>query len=83
MADEQQIQGTVDKGVGKAKEVLGRATGDSKTEAEGQNQQVEGQIRQTAGNVRQNAQHMGDRAEDAANRVRNAMSDDEDDAGRR
>jgi uncharacterized protein YjbJ (UPF0337 family) len=75
MADEQEVKGTVDKGVGKAKETWGRATGDSKTEAEGQNQQLEGQLRQTAGRVRRNAQHAGDRIADAADRARDAVDD--------
>ena len=76
MADEQQIQGTMDKGVGKAKEAWGRATGDTETEAEGQNQQVEGQVRQTVGNAQQGAQHIGDRLEDGVNRVKDAARDD-------
>jgi uncharacterized protein YjbJ (UPF0337 family) len=65
MPDEQEVQGTVDKGAGKAKEAWGNATGDTQTKREGQMQQVEGDARKAAGSTRRHAQDMADDAKDA------------------
>jgi len=46
--------GLVDKVAGKAKEALGKATGDKSTEREGKKDQVKGDAKKTIGNVQQN-----------------------------
>lgn len=71
--DDQQVQGGLDKSIGKAKETVGRVAGDTQTEAEGQNQQVEGQIRQGVGDLKDKAQQAGDRLRDGAERLGNAI----------
>ncbi|MFL6803461.1 MAG: CsbD family protein, partial [Xanthobacteraceae bacterium] len=40
---------------GKAKEVAGKVTGDSKTEAEGKADQVKGKVRNTVGGMKDSA----------------------------
>jgi uncharacterized protein YjbJ (UPF0337 family) len=46
--------GLVDKVAGKAKEALGKATGDKSTEREGKKDQLKGDAKKTVGNVQQN-----------------------------
>ena len=46
--------GLVDKVAGKAKEALGKATGDKSTEREGKKDQVKGDAKKAGGNVQQN-----------------------------
>ncbi|WP_214809109.1 CsbD family protein [Exiguobacterium sp. s144] len=46
--------GLVDKVAGKAKEALGKATGDKSTEREGKKDQVKGDAKKAVGNVQQN-----------------------------
>ena len=43
--------GLVDKVAGKAKEALGKATGDKSTEREGKKDQLKGDAKKTVGNV--------------------------------
>ena len=46
--------GLVDKVAGKAKEALGKATGDKSTEREGKKDQLKGDAKTPVGNVQQN-----------------------------
>ena len=48
------VDGLVDKVAGKAKEALGKATGDKSTEREGKKDQGKGDAKKTVGNVQQN-----------------------------
>lgn len=48
------VDGLVDKVAGKAKEALGKATGDKSTEREGKKDQLKGDAKKTVGNVQQN-----------------------------
>jgi uncharacterized protein YjbJ (UPF0337 family) len=67
--DDQKIKGKVDQGVGQAKVSVGRATGDRRTEAEGQDQQAAGKVREGAGKVK-------DAVGNAADKVGKALSGD-------
>ena len=53
--------GMVDKVAGKAKEALGKATGDKSTEREGKKDQLKGDAKKTVGNVQQNLDDMNRR----------------------
>jgi uncharacterized protein YjbJ (UPF0337 family) len=46
------IQGSVEQAKGKLKEVAGKATGDSKLEAEGKAQKVAGKVQNTIGGIK-------------------------------
>lgn len=83
MAQDQEVQGTVDKGVGKAKEAWGNVTGDSQTKAEGQMQQAEGDARQTVGHAQRKAQDAGDQIGDAAEHAGDAARTKMDDVSHR
>lgn len=47
--DKDRVKGSFEQAKGKAKEVAGKATGDSKLEGEGKAQQVAGKIQNTVG----------------------------------
>ena len=46
------IEGSVEQAKGKMKEVAGKATGDSKLEAEGKTQQVAGKVQNAVGGLK-------------------------------
>jgi uncharacterized protein YjbJ (UPF0337 family) len=48
-----QVKGTTDKAVGKVKEVAGRVTGDSETEAKGLAQQAKGNVQKKVGDAKE------------------------------
>ena len=50
--DKDRIKGSAEQAKGKMKEVAGKATGDSKTEAEGKSDQVKGKVRNTVGGLK-------------------------------
>jgi uncharacterized protein YjbJ (UPF0337 family) len=50
--DKDRIKGSAEQAKGKIKEVAGKITGDSKTEAEGKGEQVKGKIRNTIGGLK-------------------------------
>jgi uncharacterized protein YjbJ (UPF0337 family) len=50
--DKDRIQGSAEQAKGKVKEVAGKVTGDSKTEAEGKTDQVKGKIQNTVGGIK-------------------------------
>jgi len=50
--DKDRIQGSAEQAKGKVKEVAGKITGDSKTEAEGKTDQVKGKIQNTIGGIK-------------------------------
>jgi uncharacterized protein YjbJ (UPF0337 family) len=50
--DKDRIKGSAEQAKGKVKEVVGKVTGDSKTEAEGKADQVKGKIRNTVGGLK-------------------------------
>ena len=50
--DKDRIKGSAEQAKGKVKEVVGKVTGNSKTEAEGKADQVKGKIRNTVGGVK-------------------------------
>jgi uncharacterized protein YjbJ (UPF0337 family) len=50
--DKDRVKGSAKNLGGKAKEVVGKVTGDAKTEAEGKSDQVEGQIQNAWGGVK-------------------------------
>ena len=52
MVDKDRIEGSVEQAKGKAKEVAGKLTGDSKLESEGQGDQVKGKIQNTIGGIK-------------------------------
>lgn len=51
--ENKKADGLVDKVAGKAKEVLGKATGDKSTEREGKKDQFKGDTKDTVGNIQQ------------------------------
>jgi uncharacterized protein YjbJ (UPF0337 family) len=53
--DKDRIKGSAEQAKGKIKEVAGKVTGDSKTEAEGKGEQVKGKIRNTIGGLKDTA----------------------------
>jgi len=53
--DKDRIKGSAEQGKGKAKEVAGKVTGDSKTEAEGKADQLKGKVRNTVGGLKDTA----------------------------
>ena len=58
--DKDRIKGTFEQGKGKLKEVAGKATGDTKTEAEGKAEQAKGKIRNTIGGMKDAAREAVD-----------------------
>jgi uncharacterized protein YjbJ (UPF0337 family) len=46
------IEGSVEQGKGKVKEVAGKVTGDSKLETEGKAQQIAGKVQNTIGGMK-------------------------------
>jgi uncharacterized protein YjbJ (UPF0337 family) len=50
--DKDRIEGAAEQAKGKIKEVAGRITGDSKTEAEGKADQVKGKIQNAVGGIK-------------------------------
>jgi len=50
--DKDRVQGSFERAKGKAKEVAGKVTGDSKLETEGKAQQVAGKIQNTVGGLK-------------------------------
>jgi uncharacterized protein YjbJ (UPF0337 family) len=52
MVDKDRVEGSWEQAKGKVKEVAGKVTGDSKTEAEGQADQVKGKVKNTIGGIK-------------------------------
>jgi len=50
--DKDRIEGAAEQAKGKVKEVVGKITGDSKTEAEGKADQVKGKIQNAVGGIK-------------------------------
>ena len=50
--DKDRIEGSVEQAKGKAKEVAGKAAGDTKLEAEGKSDKVAGKLQNTIGGVK-------------------------------
>jgi uncharacterized protein YjbJ (UPF0337 family) len=58
--DEDRIKGTATNIGGKAKDVVGGAMGDNKTQAEGKADQISGQLQQAYGSAKDSAQEAAD-----------------------
>ena len=52
MVDKDRVKGSFEQAKGKVKEVVGKVTGDSKTEGEGKAGQVKGKIQNTVGGIK-------------------------------
>ena len=52
MIDKDRIEGSAEQAKGKVKEVVGKVTGDAKTETEGKADQVKGKIQNTVGGIK-------------------------------
>jgi uncharacterized protein YjbJ (UPF0337 family) len=52
MVDKDRIQGAVEQAKGKAKEVVGKVTGDSKLESEGKADQLKGKVQNAIGGLK-------------------------------
>ena len=52
MVDKDRVAGSLEQAKGKAKEVAGKVTGDSKLESEGKTDQVKGKIQNTIGGIK-------------------------------
>jgi uncharacterized protein YjbJ (UPF0337 family) len=50
--DKDRVEGVAEQAKGKVKEVAGKVTGDTKTEAEGKADQVKGKIQNTVGGIK-------------------------------
>jgi uncharacterized protein YjbJ (UPF0337 family) len=50
--DKDRIEGSAEQAKGKVKELAGKITGDSKTEAEGKTDQVKGKIQNAVGGIK-------------------------------
>jgi uncharacterized protein YjbJ (UPF0337 family) len=50
--DKDRIEGVAEQAKGKVKEVAGKVTGDTKTEAEGKADQVKGKVQNTVGGIK-------------------------------
>jgi len=50
--DKDRIEGSAEQAKGKVKEVVGKVTGDTKTETEGKADQVKGKVQNTVGGVK-------------------------------
>jgi uncharacterized protein YjbJ (UPF0337 family) len=55
MMDKDRIEGSIEQGKGKVKEVAGKVTGDTKTEAEGKAQQAAGKVQNAVGGLKDKA----------------------------
>jgi len=58
--DKDRIEGTAEQAKGKVKEVAGKVTGDTKTEAEGKADQVAGKAQNAVGSVKDKAREAAD-----------------------
>jgi uncharacterized protein YjbJ (UPF0337 family) len=56
--DKDRIRGTFEQAKGKAKELFGKLTGDTKTESEGKAEKVTGKAQNTIGGVKDKAREM-------------------------
>jgi uncharacterized protein YjbJ (UPF0337 family) len=52
MVDRDRVEGSLEQAKGKVKEVVGKVTGDKKTEGEGKADQVKGKIQNTIGGIK-------------------------------
>ena len=52
MVDKDRVEGSLEQAKGKVKEVVGKVTGDSKTETEGQADQAKGKVKNTIGGIK-------------------------------
>ena len=52
MVDKDRVEGVAKQAKGKVKEVAGKVTGDTKTEAEGKADQVKGKVQNTIGGIK-------------------------------
>jgi uncharacterized protein YjbJ (UPF0337 family) len=52
MVDKDRVEGSFEQTKGKVKEIAGKVTGDSKTEAEGQADQGKGKVKNTIGGIK-------------------------------
>jgi uncharacterized protein YjbJ (UPF0337 family) len=52
MVDKDRVEGSLEQTKGKVKEIAGKVTGDSKTEAEGQADQGKGKVKNTIGGIK-------------------------------
>ena len=52
MIDKDRVEGSAHQAAGKVKEWAGKATGDSKTEAEGKAEQVKGKVQNAVGGLK-------------------------------
>jgi uncharacterized protein YjbJ (UPF0337 family) len=52
MVDKDRVEGSLEQGKGKVKEVIGKVTGDTKLEGEGKADQVKGKIQNAIGGVK-------------------------------
>jgi len=50
--DKDRIEGSAEQAKGKVKEVAGKVTGDTKTEAEGKGEQVKGKVQNAVGGIK-------------------------------
>jgi uncharacterized protein YjbJ (UPF0337 family) len=84
--DKDQVKGTVDDAVGRAKRQVGEWTGDTQTQVEGATQQVKGKAEKAWGNLKDathNAGNRSDRDRDAVvDRDKTAVDRDADDLDR-
>jgi uncharacterized protein YjbJ (UPF0337 family) len=58
--DKDRIEGAADQAKGKMKEVVGKVTGDTKTEAEGSYDQAQGKTKSTVGGMKDKAREVLD-----------------------
>jgi uncharacterized protein YjbJ (UPF0337 family) len=72
--NDQQLEGKADQVAGTVKEGVGHVTGNTQTEAEGQNQQAEGKAHQAAGDLMHKAQNIADRLGNAKDHLGDAIS---------
>jgi uncharacterized protein YjbJ (UPF0337 family) len=56
--DKNRIKGSVEQAKGKAKEIFGKVTGDTKTEAEGKTEKASGKVQNTFGGMKDKAREM-------------------------
>jgi len=52
MVDKDRIEGSLEQGKGKVKEVVGKVVGDKKLEGEGKADQVKGKVQNTIGGIK-------------------------------
>jgi uncharacterized protein YjbJ (UPF0337 family) len=61
MVDKDRVEGSAEQAKGKVKEVAGKVTGDSKTEAEGKTDQLKGKMQNTVGGIKDKMRETTDR----------------------